>query len=132
MLRMNSFAYCVDNTGVADVKVFQILGENKKKRVGTIGDRVYIVVKSLDKILINLLEEKKRKRYKKGTLHRAVIIHVKKKVKRKNRTWMWFNSNSIVLVDKKRKPLSRRIRTVIPREIAIKYPTIASISSLII
>lgn len=93
---------------------------------------MYIVVKALDRILINLLEEKKKKRYNKGTLHRAVIIHVKKKIKRKNKTWMWFDSNSIVLVDKKRKPLARRIRTIIPREIALKYPTIASVSSLII
>jgi len=61
MLKMNSSAYCIKFTSVADVKVFQIK-ENKKPRVGTIGDRIYIIVKSLNKILINLLEEKKKKK----------------------------------------------------------------------
>jgi len=45
---------------------------------------------------------------------------------------MWFESNSIVLVDKQGKPLARRIRSIIPVEIAMKYPTIASIASLIV
>jgi large subunit ribosomal protein L14 len=67
-----------------------------------------------------------------GTLHRAVVVQIKKKIKRLDKSWIWFNSNSIVLVDKKNKPLAKRIRTVIPREVALKYPTIASISSLII
>jgi len=97
-----------------------------------LGDNVYVVVKSLDTILFNLLEEKKRKKFMRGTLHRAIVVQVKKKIKRADKSWMWFNSNSIVLVDKKFKPLAKRIRTVIPREVALKHPTIASISSLII
>ena len=60
MVKMNSYVYCVDNSGVAFSKVFQILGENKKRRIAKLGDRVYIVVKSLDTILFNLLEEKKK------------------------------------------------------------------------
>ena len=40
--------------------------------------------------------------------------------------------DSVVIVDKKGRPLSRRIRTIIPREVAFKYPTIASVSSLIV
>jgi len=74
----------------------------------------------------------KEKNIKKGSLHRAVIVHTKKKVKRVDNTWMWYNSNSVVIVDKKGRPLSRRIRTLIPREVAFKYPTIASVSSLIV
>jgi large subunit ribosomal protein L14 len=132
MIKMNTYVYCVDNSGVAYAKVFQILGENKKRRVGTIGDRVYVVIKSLDSILFNLLEEKKKKKFMVGTIHRAIIVQIKKKFKREDKTWMWFNSNSIVLVDKKGKPLARRIRTAIPREVAMKHPTIASISSLIV
>lgn len=132
MIKMNSYVYCVDNSGVAFSKVFQILGENKKKRIASLGDKVYIVVKSLDTILFNLLEEKKKKKFMRGTLHRAVVVQIKKKIKRLDKSWIWFNSNSIVLVDKKNKPLAKRIRTVIPREVALKYPTIASISSLII
>jgi large subunit ribosomal protein L14 len=65
-------------------------------------------------------------------MHRGIIVHLKIKVKRLDSTWIWFNSNSIVLVDKKDKPLAKRIKAPIPMEIALKYPTIASISSIIV
>jgi ribosomal protein L14 len=45
---------------------------------------------------------------------------------------MWFGYNSVVLVDKKGRPFGRKIKAVIPREVALKYPTIASISSLVV
>ena len=128
---MNSYVYCVDNTGVANAKVIQVYG-NKKRRVASYGDMVYIVVKSLDRSSGNLLDEKQRKKFQKGTVHKAVVVHTKKKVRRIDNTWMWFNSNSVVIVDKKGRPQAKRIRSAIPREIADKYPTIASISSLIV
>lgn len=82
---MNSYVYCVDNTGVAYAKAFQILG-NKNKRVASYGDRVFIVVKSLDRSSGNLLDEKQKKKFQKGTIHRAVIVQTKKKVKRADNT----------------------------------------------
>jgi large subunit ribosomal protein L14 len=85
MIKMNSYVYCVDNTGVAFAKAFQIFG-NKDKRVATYGDKVFIVVKSLDRSSGNLLDEKQRKKFKKGTIHRAVVVHTKKKVMRKDST----------------------------------------------
>jgi ribosomal protein L14 len=72
-------------TGVANAKVIQIYG-NFKKRVATYGDMVYVVVKSLDKSSGNLLDDKQRKKYRKGTLHRAVIVHTKKKIQRVDHT----------------------------------------------
>jgi large subunit ribosomal protein L14 len=85
MIKMNSMVYCVDNTGVANAKVIQMYG-NRNKRVASYGDMVYIVVKSLDKSSGNLLDEKQKKKFRKGSLHRAVIVHTKKKVKRVDNT----------------------------------------------
>jgi ribosomal protein L14 len=82
---MNSYVYCVDNTGVANVKVIQCYG-NKYKRVASYGDMVYVVVKSLDRSSGNLKDEKQRKKFRKGTLHRAIIVHTRKKVKRIDNT----------------------------------------------
>jgi len=79
-----------------------------------------------------LKDEKQRKKFRRGSLHRAIIVHLKKKVTRVDSTMMWFGTNSVVLVDKKDKPLAKRIKAPIPREIALKYPTIASISSIIV
>jgi len=123
MIKMNSYIYCVDNTGVANAKVIQMYG-NKKKRVASYRDMVYVVIKSLDKSSGNLLDEKQRKKYKKGSLHRAIIVHTK----RVDKIWKLYKKNLIVIVEKVR-ILSRRIRTLIPREVAFKYPTITSVSS---
>jgi len=131
MIKMNSYVRCGDNKGVADVKVIQVFG-NKNKREAKYGDKVYIVVKSWDRSSGSLTDEKQRKKFRRGSLHKAVIVHLKKKVKRVDSTWMWFNSNSIVLIDKKGKPLAKRIKAPIPKEIALQYPTIASISSIIV
>lgn len=131
MVNINSFVNCIDNTGVNVVKIISIYG-NKKTRVASIGDVVCIVVKSWNRISKTLVEDKLKKKYRRGSIHKGVIVHTRKKVRRENLTWMWFDKNSIVLVDKKRKPLARRIKSVIPKEIADKYPTIASISSLIV
>jgi len=77
---MNSYVYCVDSTGVANAKVIQMYGNAvKSKRVASYGDMVYVVVKSLDKSSGNLKDEKQRKKFKRGTLHRAIIVHTKKK-----------------------------------------------------
>jgi len=45
MIKMNSYVRCVDNTGVADVKIIQVFG-NTNKREAKYGDKVFIVVKS--------------------------------------------------------------------------------------
>jgi len=89
MIKMNSYVYCVDNTGVAYVKVFQILG-NKYKRVASYGDMVWVIVKSWDRSSGTLEDDKLKKRFRRGSIHRAIIVHTKKKSKTN-----WFNMNVI-------------------------------------
>jgi len=78
MIKMNSYVYCVDNTGVAYAKVFQILG-NKYKRVASYGDMVWVIVKSWDRSSGTLEDDKLKKRFRRGSIHRAIIVHTKKK-----------------------------------------------------
>jgi ribosomal protein L14 len=85
MIKMNSFVNCVDNTGVADVKIIQVFG-NKNKREALYGDRVFIVVKSWDRSSKSLTDEKQRKKFRKGSMHRGIIVHLKIKVKRLDST----------------------------------------------
>lgn len=87
MIYINSHVFCVDNTGVYRVKVISIYG-NKRRRVAKIGDMVYVVVKSWDRSSGTLVEDKLKKKYKKGSLHRAIVVHTKKKIRRENYTWM--------------------------------------------
>ena len=45
---------------------------------------------------------------------------------------MKFTKNAIVLVDKKNTPLGKKIKGLIPLEVAYKYPKVASISTRIV
>ncbi len=51
---------------------------------------------------------------------------------RRDRTRFWFLKDGVVLTDAKGMPLGRRIKTIIPKEIAYLYPQIASISGRVI
>jgi len=44
MIRIGSIVYCIDNTGVVMVKIFQVIG-NRVKREATLGSKVLVVVK---------------------------------------------------------------------------------------
>lgn len=132
MLRSSSFAYVADNIGVETVKIFQCLGHRTLTRSASIGDVVYVSVRTLNKLLFSRLKERQKKKFKRGTIHRAVVVHTRKKIFRDDYTWMWFGYNAVVLVDKQGKPYGRKILGVIPREVALKYPTIASICSLVV
>jgi ribosomal protein L14 len=86
MLSSSSFAYVADNIGVETVKIFQILGPKGITRSASIGDMVYCSVKTINRLLFNRLKERQKKRFKRGTIHRAIVIHTKKKVYRKDYT----------------------------------------------
>ena len=126
MLQMGSIVNCVDNTGVIKVKVIQVLGYGVIRHA-KIGDRVVVSVVKLNNKAIFLSDERKRKRFKKGSLHRGIILHTKSRFFRKDQTILWFKENALVLVDKNGVPIAKKINVGIPREVVSKYPGIASL-----
>lgn len=132
MTRIGSRITCLDNTGVILVNVFKKIGSGKVVNRATYGDIVYVCVIGLNRRAKNLEDEKQRKKYKLGSLHKAVIIHNAERFKRTDSTIMWFEKDALVLVDPKGMPLGRKIKTVIPKEIADMYPQIASLSMRVI
>lgn len=57
MIRKNSIAYCIDNTGVKLVMVFQVIG-NRHTRKANIGDFVWCVVRARNLKAKNMQNEK--------------------------------------------------------------------------
>lgn len=108
MIGLASRLEVADNTGVKNVFCFQVLGG--KKRYATIGDIIVASVKEKD-VGSNL---------KKGEVVRAVVVRVKKELRRNDGTYIKFDKNSVVLIDKTNNPIGTRIFGSVPRELREK------------
>lgn len=117
MLQPRSIVNVADNTGAKIVRVFKVLG-SAKKRTAEIGDIVVVSVQKAEP----------RKAVKKKDVLQAVVVRQKKAFRRKDGSYVRFDENAVVILDKgKQEPLAGRIFGPIPREIGEKgFQTIAS------
>lgn len=108
-----------DNGGGLVGKVFKVLG-GSKRRYAQIGDVVVISVK----------KAQPRKQVKKKDVHRAVVVRQRKPFRRADGSYISFDDNAVVIIDKvKKEPKAGRIFGPIPREIAERgYQKIVSLA----
>jgi len=108
-----------DNTGARLAQVFKVLG-GSKKRYAQIGDIIVVSIKLAEP----------RKMVKKKDVHHALVVRQKNAFRRKDGSYVRFDENAIVLLDKaKHEPLAGRIFGPIPREIQEKgYSQIISLA----
>jgi len=132
MTRVGTKVRCFDNTGVIAVNIFKKFGGGMVVNKASYADMVYVSVVGLNTKAKNLQEEKQRIRFRKGSIHKAVIIHMAERFKRYDSTSIWFKKDAVVLVDSKGMPLGRKIKTIIPKEVADIYPQIASVALRVI
>jgi large subunit ribosomal protein L14 len=117
MIQPQSIVAIADNSGAKIGRVFKVLGSSKK-RYAHIGDTVILSVQKAEP----------RKGTKKKDVHKAVVVRTRKAIRRKDGSYVRFDENAVVLIDKtKGEPIAGRIFGPIPREIAERgYQTIAS------
>lgn len=108
-----------DNSGAKKLMVIRVLG-GYKKRFARIGDVVTCTVK----------EAAPRAAIKKGEVIHAVIVRQRKEMRRKDGTYIRFDENAAVVIDKKNKePKATRIFGPIARELrAAGYQKIISLA----
>ncbi len=107
MLQVRSWIKIADNTGAKIVNVFSVNGKNKK-RFATVGD---IIAGSIKQCSPNSSVKKGEKVY-------AVIVRLRKEMRRKDGSYIRFDENAGVLVNKETgEPKGTRIFGPIPREI---------------
>jgi len=108
-----------DNSGAKKLMVIRVLG-GYKKRFGRIGDIVTCTIK----------EAAPRGMVKKGEVIHAVIVRQKKEMRRTDGTYIRFDENAAVIVDRKSKePKGTRIFGPIARELRVKgYQKIVSLA----
>lgn len=107
MIQLRSMLKSADNSGAKKLQCIQVSG-GYKKRYARLGDLIVVAVK----------EAVPHGAIKKGEVHYAVVVRTRKESRRKDGSYIRFDENAAVLVDKKTKePKGTRILGPIPREL---------------
>ena len=119
MIQTESKIKVCDNSGARKVLCIRVLG-GYKRRYARVGDIITCAVK----------EATPHTPIKKGDVVRAVIVRTKKEIRRKDGTYLRFDDNACVIIDKEKKePKATRIFGPIAREVRRKgYFKIASLA----
>ena len=107
MIQMYTFMDVADNTGAKEVMCIQVLG-GTKRRVAYLGD---IVKVSIKKALPG-------GEVKPGDVVKGVIVRVKKPTRREDGSYVRFDRNALVLINKEdQEPRGTRIFGAVAREL---------------
>lgn len=107
MIQHRTHLKVADNTGAKDLMCIRVLG-GYKKRYARIGDIVTVSVKSAQPYSM----------VKKGDVLHAVIVRTKKEIRRPDGSYVRFDDNAAVIVDKNSKePKGTRIFGPVAREL---------------
>jgi large subunit ribosomal protein L14 len=123
MIQPRSLVKIADNSGGQIGRVFKVLG-GSKRRYAQLGDLVVISIQTAQP----------RKSVKKKEIHRAVVVRQAKAYRRKDGSYVRFDENAVVLVEKDKKdPKANRVFGPIPRELVEKgYQKIGSLAPEIV
>lgn len=118
MIQQESRLRVADNSGAKEVLCIRVLGNSGQVYAG-IGDQIVVSVK--DTIPAAAV--------KKGTVTKAVIVRTKKKLRRKDGSYINFDDNAVVLLNTSGDPRGTRIFGPVARELRDKgYMKIISLA----
>jgi len=109
MIQQESYVDVADNTGAKVVMCIRVLG-GSKRRYGNIGD---VIVGSVKKAVPG-------SQVRPGEVVRAVIVRSKHGVRRDDGSYVRFDRNALVIIDKDGNPLGTRIFGAVARELREK------------
>tara|TARA_B100000315_G_C14342362_1_gene480171 strand:- start:59 stop:427 length:369 start_codon:yes stop_codon:yes gene_type:complete len=109
MIQTQSRLKVADNTGAKEVMCIKVLG-GSKRRYARIGD---VIVVSIKEAAPNGIVKKK-------AVERAVIVRQRKEIGRKDGSYVRFDDNAVVIVNKDNQPKGTRVFGPVARELRSK------------
>lgn len=109
MIQTESRLKVADNSGAKEVLCIRVLG-GTKRRYASVGDKIVVAIKSA----------LPSGGVKAGTVSKAVIVRVKKEIKRPDGSYIRFDENSCVLLNNSDEPRGTRIFGPVARELREK------------
>ena len=108
MIQPQSIVKIADNSGGKSGRIFKVLGSSKK-RYARLGEMV----------VLSIQKAEPRKAVKKKDVVYGVVVRSKAAFRRKDGSYIRFDENAVVLIDKvKKEPTAGRVFGPIPRELA--------------
>ena len=118
MVQINSTLNVADNSGAKKVEVISVPGASKKK-YAYLGDIVSVAIKGAAPH--GAIEDHQ--------IARAVVVRTRKERRRKDGTYIRFDDNAVVLIDKNGLPLGTRVFGPIAKEVKDRgYNRVASLA----
>lgn len=122
MIQMRTILDVADNSGARRVQCVKVLGGSRRK-YAALGD---VIVVSVKEALPNM-------KVKKGQTARAVVVRTVREYSRPDGSYVKFDTNSAVLIDKEDEPIGTRIFGPVARELrAKKFSKIISLAPEVI
>ena len=109
MIQQESRLRVADNSGAKEVLCIKVLG-GSKRRYATVGDVIVVSIK----------EAIPRGKVKKGDVMKAVVVRVRKDIRRPDGSVIRFDRNAAVLINNQSEPVGTRIFGPVPRELRAK------------
>jgi len=119
MIQMQTNLVVADNSGGKTARCIKVLGGSNHMITG-VGD---VIIVSVTSVIPG-------SKMKKGQVARGVIVRTKNKIVRPDGSFIIFDDNAIVLVDKDNEPVATRVFGPVAREVRQKnFLKIASLAS---
>ena len=109
MVQQESRLRVADNSGAKEVLCIRVLG-GTGRRYASVGDKIVVSVKAAIP----------GSNVKKGSVSKAVVVRVKKEVRRPDGSYIRFDENSCVLLTNNDEPRGTRIFGPVARELSDK------------
>ncbi len=118
MVQKQSRLIVADNSGAKELMVIEVTG-GTRKRYAYLGDLVKVTVKKAIP----------GGTVKKGEVHDAVLVRTAKEVRREDGSYIRFDQNAAVILDKQKQPVGTRIFGPVARELRARgYSKIISLA----
>ncbi len=106
MIQVQSRLTVADNSGAREIMAIKVIG-GSRKRYGKVGDIIVASVK----------EASPDSNIKKGSVVRAVVVRTAKEKRRADGTYIKFDDNAAVLLNKQNEPIGTRVFGPVAREL---------------
>ena len=106
MIQTESVLEVADNSGAKKLKCIKVLGGSKRK-YASVGD---VIVASVKEAIPN-------GKVKKGAVAKAVVVRTSKEIRRRDGSYIRFDTNAAVLINSEGEPIGTRIFGPVAREL---------------
>ena len=109
MIQAQTYLDVADNSGAKKAMCIRVIG-GSKRRYARLGDIIVVTVK----------EAVPNSNIKKGSVMRGVVVRTKKELRRQDGSYVRFDQNAVVLINKDNEPIGTRIFGPVGRELRWK------------